>query len=64
VKASGSPHLVLTHPSDIVIRRSGYVSDRTLAIHADKSANDLSRRLVEKLRDPRQKIKISLTVSI
>ena len=43
--AFGSSELTLTHQFDIVIRKSNYVSDRTLAIHADKSSNDLSRAL-------------------
>jgi hypothetical protein len=62
VNASGSPKLILTHPTDIVIRKSDYVSDRTLAIRADKSSNDLPREFVEKLKNPRQKIKITLIV--
>ena len=62
INASGSPKLILTHPTDIVIRKSDYISDRTLAINADKSANDLSRELVEKLKNPKQKIKISLII--
>lgn len=62
VHAEGSPHLTLTHPNEIVIRKSDYVSDRTLAVNADKAAKDLSRTLVEKLRNPKQKVKITLTV--
>ena len=62
VHASGSPRLILTHPTELVVRRSDYISDRTLAIHADKAARDLSRELVEKLRNPRQKVKITLIV--
>ncbi|MEM2105894.1 MAG: DUF371 domain-containing protein [Candidatus Bathyarchaeia archaeon] len=64
VKAFGSPKLILTHPADIVVRKSDYVCARTLAIKADKAACDLSRRLVEKLKDPRQKVKITLTVNV
>lgn len=62
INASGSPKLILSHPTDIVIRKSGYISDRTLAINADKSANDLSRELAEKLKNPKQKITISLII--
>jgi uncharacterized protein len=62
VNAWGSPKLVLTHPTDIVIRKSDYVSDRTLAICADKSSNDLAREFIEKLKNPRQKIKITFIV--
>jgi hypothetical protein len=62
INASGSPKLILTHPTDMVIRKSSYISDRTLAIDADKSSNDLSRELVEKLKNPKQKINITLVV--
>jgi hypothetical protein len=62
IKAFGSPKLCLCHPTDIVIRKSDYICNRTLAIHADKSAIDLSRGLVEKLQEPKQKIKVTLKV--
>jgi len=62
VNAFGNPMLMLTHPTDIVIRKSGYICNRTLAIQADKAACDFSRKLVEKLKNPRQKVKITLTV--
>ncbi len=62
VQARGSPHLTLTHPTEMVVRKSDYTSDRTLAVHADKAAKDLSRALVEKLKNPNQKAKITLTV--
>ena len=60
INASGSPKLILTHPTDIVIRKSDYICNRTLAIRADKSANDLPRELVEKLNNPKQKVNITL----
>jgi len=44
------------------VRKSSYVCSRTLAVKANKAAKDLSRRLVEELRNPRQKVQISLTV--
>jgi len=61
VKARGSRQLSFTHPTDLVVRRSGYVCGRTVAVRADKAASDLTRKLVEKMRDPRRKIKITLT---
>jgi hypothetical protein len=64
VTAQGSPQLFLTHPLEMVIRKSDYVSSRTLAIHADKAAQDLSRELVEKLKKPQQKVKITLIVRV
>jgi hypothetical protein len=60
VNAYGSPQLILIHSTDMVVRKSGYVDDRTLAIHAGKAACDLSRDLVEKLKNPKQKVKITL----
>ena len=60
--AAGSPELRLVHPKDIVIRRSDYISDRTLAVHADKASKDLTRKLVEKLQNPKQEVKITLII--
>ena len=62
VKAKGSPQLQFMHPTDLVVRKSGYVCDRTLAIRADKAAIDFSRDLVEKLKDPNQEVKVTLAV--
>ncbi|MDH7564005.1 MAG: DUF371 domain-containing protein [Candidatus Bathyarchaeota archaeon] len=62
VNALGSRDLVLTHPTDMVVRKSRYVCDRTLAVQADKAACDFSRKLVEKLSDPNQEVSIKLTV--
>jgi len=64
VDALGSPRLILTHPIDMVVRKSSYICSRTLAIKADKAACNLSRKLVEKLRNPEQKVKITLTIKI
>lgn len=61
VKARGSPQLSFTHPTDLVIRKSNYVCGRTVAVRADKAACDLSGRLVEKMQNPHQRIKITLT---
>ena len=62
LSAHGSSRLILTHPTDIVVRKSSYVCSRTLAIHADKSACDLSRGLVEKLKNREQNVRITLTM--
>ncbi len=62
INAYGSPKLTLLHPTDMVVRKSDFASDRTLAINADRAASDLPRALVERLKDPKQKINITLTV--
>ena len=62
INAFGSPKLILSHPTDMVIRKSDYICNRTLAIHADKASNDLPRAFVEKLKDPKREIKVTLIV--
>lgn len=62
VNASGNPWLMLTHPTDIVVRKSQHICSRTLANQADKAACDLSRNLVEKLKNPEQEVKITLEI--
>jgi len=64
VNAVGSSRLILTNPTDMVIRKSNYICSRTLAIQADKAACDLSRKLVQKLKNPNQKVKITLIVKV
>jgi hypothetical protein len=62
VKAKGNPRLQFTHPTDLVVRKSDYLCGRTLAIGADKASIDFSRKLVKKLKNPNQTVKITLTV--
>jgi hypothetical protein len=52
VRASGDPRLSLAHPHDMVVRKSSFVSDRTVAVGADSAAVDIPRRIVKKLRSP------------
>jgi len=61
VEAWGSPGLTFSHPTDLVVRKSSHICDRTLAIRASKAAKDLSRSLVAKLKDPRQRVNITLS---
>jgi len=63
VNAYGNPRLILSHPTDMVVRKSSHICIRTLAIKADKAACDLSRELVERLKN-REQIKITLTVKV
>ena len=64
VKAYGSSRLKLIHPTDLVVRKSNYACGRTLAIRADKAAVDFPRELIEKLKDPNQTVKVTLTVDV
>ncbi len=52
-QASGNPGLALSHPHDMVVRKSEFLSERTLAVRADAAAKDIPRSLVARLRDPK-----------
>jgi len=62
VVAYGSPALKLTHTEDIVVRKSDFIDNRTLAILADKAAFELDQDLIEKLRDPKTEVKITVEI--
>ena len=62
IEGRGAPGLTLSHPTDIVVRKSGFVSDRTLMVHASRAAADLPRSLVELLQDPSRKVFVELAV--
>lgn len=47
----GHEDLTLTHPTDIVIRKSDYICPRTLMIGADKAARDLDENLIHDLKN-------------
>ncbi len=49
--AQGDPGLELTHPQDIVIRKSRFLSGRTLAVGASAAAKDIPRSIVARLRN-------------
>ncbi len=58
----GHPGLELSHPGDIVIRKSGFTCPRTMAIKSDKASDSLPRSMVRALQDP--KTTATLTVEI
>lgn len=63
VKARGDSRLELSHPHDMVIRRSDFVSDRTLAVRADAAARDIPRDLVHLLKDPTTEGRLEIGVA-
>ncbi len=48
----GSRDMTFEHKTDIVVRKSDYVCERTLAIRANKAAKDIDREIVKLLKDP------------
>ena len=64
IRGKGDERLTLSHSRDFVIRKSGFISDRTLMIHADKAANDMPREMVQLLRDPMNKLTVEISTSL
>ena len=62
VSGRGDPRLPLSHPTDMVARKSGFISDRTFMLKADKAALDIPPQMVKLLQNPEQIIKLTLTV--
>ena len=60
IGGNGDPRLTFSHPRDLVIRKSGFISDRTLMIHADKAAKDLPREMVRLLQDPKNRLGVQI----
>ena len=56
IVGEGHRDLILNHPTDIVIRKSSYICPRTLMINADKSAKDINREIVKKLKEGKELI--------
>ena len=48
--AYGSKDLEFSNKNEIVVRKSSYIDDRTLAIKATKSAIDLERELINEIK--------------
>jgi len=64
LRASGDPGLELSHPHDIVIRKSGFLSDRTLVVRASAASMDLPRGMVRRLRDPSTVGRLEIEVAV
>jgi len=52
IEGRGSCGLTLSHPAEMVGRKSTYLSDRTIMIRADRAACDINRDLVYELQSP------------
>ena len=59
VKAELSKDFSSDH--EMVFRRSDFLSDRTLGIHADKACIEFSEEFREKLKDPDMEIDVTIT---
>jgi hypothetical protein len=59
IRGFGHPDLELTHPDEMVFRKSEFISSRTVLICCDRSASDLSREFVTMLRN-RAELQVTL----
>ncbi len=62
VKGKGHEDLILSHPEDIVIRKSDFVCPRTLAVKCDKASDLLPREMVKLLQNPKTKGTFTIVV--
>ena len=62
ITGNGHPRLSFTHERDMVIRKSTFTCPRTLMIKADKSSRELDRKLVNLLKNRKQKIVLKISV--
>ena len=61
VEGIGSTGLTFTDPHEIVVRKSGFVSGRTLMVYSNKAAVDIPRRVVKLLQDPAETVTIEIS---
>ena len=62
IRGMGSEKLTLNHTSDIVLRKSAFTCSRTIAIKCDKASDDMPRKMVEKLQDPKTDGKLIIEI--
>jgi hypothetical protein len=60
VRGRGHPGLTLTSPSDMVIRKSSFICDRTLMIKADFAASDIPAEFVRLLEGHKSEIHVTI----
>lgn len=64
IEGRGSRAFNLNHATEIVGRKSSYISDRTLMIRADKAACDLRRDLIRELQSPETRVHVRLIAEL
>jgi hypothetical protein len=60
IEGRGKTGLTLNATDEMVVRKSGFISDRTLIVNADKAALDIPRHVVSLMRRPNQQIRFEL----
>jgi hypothetical protein len=52
INGLGNSRLLLLSRHDVVIRKSNFVCERTIAIRCDKASSDIPREMIMSLQDP------------
>lgn len=60
VSGRGDSRLNLSHSTDMVARKSGYICERTVMINADKASCDIPSSMTKTLQDANQTIEIEI----
>jgi hypothetical protein len=63
VEGVGGKGLSFDHPKDIVVRKSGFLSDRTLMVYANKAAIDIPRKIVRMLQNSGERVIIEISAA-
>ena len=53
VRGRGHKDLILSHPDDIVLRKSTFVCPRTLAVKCDKASDSIPAEMIRLLQNPK-----------
>jgi len=62
IVGQGNRELKFNHPTDMVARKSSYICPRTLMIKSNKSASDLDREFIKRLKNSKSTISIVIVV--
>ncbi len=62
VEGRGSSGLTFKNEREIVVRKSAFVSDRTLMVYASKAALDIPRKIVKMLQDPSEVVTVGISL--
>ena len=62
VRGRGDPRLALSDSHDMVVRKSDYISGRTLALDADLASRDFPREIVRQLKNPATRGRLEIEV--
>jgi hypothetical protein len=60
----GDSALQLSDSRAMIIRKSTFICPRTLAIRADKAACDISKDIVDLMKNPKSELKVIITVEV